>query len=261
MRHTLLGAVLALFLAPGIGALGDQDKPKPDDTSPADALKALQTEVRKAQQEIAAPYKDAKTDEERQSIIKKFRAVPRNYAKRALELAQTNAKDKVGYDAAAWMFQNGITGPEADKAADLVIQHHADKLATLGRMLTRSTSPAAEKLLRAAVDAGKEAQPRAQALLNLAQYFKNRSDSAQREGAAGAEKDLQAAEKLLDEIVQKHADVASVAGPAKAELFEIRHLSVGKPAPEIEAEDTDGKKFKLSDYCGKVVLLDFWGHW
>ena len=36
---------------------------------------------------------------------------------------------------------------------------------------------------------------------------------------------------------------------------------VGESAPEIEGEDLDGKKFKLSDYRGKVVLLDFWGHW
>ena len=35
----------------------------------------------------------------------------------------------------------------------------------------------------------------------------------------------------------------------------------GESAPEIEGEDLDGKKFKLSDYRGKVVLLDFWGHW
>jgi hypothetical protein len=35
----------------------------------------------------------------------------------------------------------------------------------------------------------------------------------------------------------------------------------GKPAPEIEGTDLDGKSFKLSDYRGKVVLLDFWGHW
>jgi hypothetical protein len=45
------------------------------------------------------------------------------------------------------------------------------------------------------------------------------------------------------------------------ELFEIRFLSVGKTVPEIEAEDLGGKTFKLSDYRGKVVLLDFWGHW
>ena len=36
---------------------------------------------------------------------------------------------------------------------------------------------------------------------------------------------------------------------------------VGMTAPEIEGEDIDGKTFKLSDYRGKVVLLDFWGHW
>jgi hypothetical protein len=36
---------------------------------------------------------------------------------------------------------------------------------------------------------------------------------------------------------------------------------VGMTAKEIEGEDIDGKRFKLSDYRGKVVLLDFWGHW
>jgi hypothetical protein len=39
------------------------------------------------------------------------------------------------------------------------------------------------------------------------------------------------------------------------------HLSIGKEAPEIEGDDIDGESFKLSDYRGKVVLLDFWGHW
>jgi hypothetical protein len=35
----------------------------------------------------------------------------------------------------------------------------------------------------------------------------------------------------------------------------------GMTAKEIEGEDIDGQRFKLSDYRGKVVLLDFWGHW
>ena len=52
----------------------------------------------------------------------------------------------------------------------------------------------------------------------------------------------------------------SVAERAKAELFTIRSLSVGKLAPDIEGEDQDGKRFKLSDYRGKVVLLDFWSY-
>ena len=51
---------------------------------------------------------------------------------------------------------------------------------------------------------------------------------------------------------------------AAAELTRIKNLpnlKVGKTAPEIVGEDIDGKQFKLSDYRGKVVLLDFWGHW
>jgi hypothetical protein len=38
-------------------------------------------------------------------------------------------------------------------------------------------------------------------------------------------------------------------------------FNVGDIAPEISGEDIDGKKFKLSDYKGKVVVLDFWGNW
>ena len=44
-------------------------------------------------------------------------------------------------------------------------------------------------------------------------------------------------------------------------LFELRDLRVGKTVPEVEGEDVDGAKFKLSDYRGKVVMLDFWGRW
>jgi len=36
---------------------------------------------------------------------------------------------------------------------------------------------------------------------------------------------------------------------------------IGQPAPEIVGADIDGVPFRLSDYRGKVVVLDFWGHW
>ncbi len=33
---------------------------------------------------------------------------------------------------------------------------------------------------------------------------------------------------------------------------------VGQTAPEIEGKDYHGKSFKLSDYRGKIVVLDCW---
>jgi len=38
-------------------------------------------------------------------------------------------------------------------------------------------------------------------------------------------------------------------------------LAVGQAAPEIVGVGIDGKEMKLSDYRGKVVVLDFWGDW
>ncbi len=43
--------------------------------------------------------------------------------------------------------------------------------------------------------------------------------------------------------------------------YKVTHLVVGCVAPEIEGVDHEGKKFRLSDYRGKVVLLPFWGMW
>jgi hypothetical protein len=80
------------------------------------------------------------------------------------------------------------------------------------------------------------------------------------------DKSLQEAEKMFERVLSDYGDIKNPSGQtlgdfAKATLFEMRHLAVGKVAPEIEGEDIDGKRFKLSDYHGKVVVLDFWGNW
>ncbi len=48
---------------------------------------------------------------------------------------------------------------------------------------------------------------------------------------------------------------------ARPLIFELEHLTVGKPAPEIMGTDVAGKSFKLSDYRGKVLVVDFFADW
>ncbi|MCA8957881.1 MAG: redoxin domain-containing protein [Planctomycetes bacterium] len=51
------------------------------------------------------------------------------------------------------------------------------------------------------------------------------------------------------------------AADAKRWQFELEHLQVGMVAPDFTAVDQHGVTFSLSDYRGKVVVLDFWGDW
>ena len=41
----------------------------------------------------------------------------------------------------------------------------------------------------------------------------------------------------------------------------VPEASPTRMAPEIAGEDLDGVPFRLSDYRGSVVVLDFWGDW
>ena len=54
---------------------------------------------------------------------------------------------------------------------------------------------------------------------------------------------------------------AASAAAQEVKVHPPESLAVGKVAPDIEGEDIGGTKFKLSEYRGKVVVLDFWGHW
>jgi hypothetical protein len=68
------------------------------------------------------------------------------------------------------------------------------------------------------------------------------------------------------EAIRDLAAVIETGNPAtkpRAERlqFELQRLQVGTVAPDIEGADLDGVVFRLSDYRGKVVVLDFWGDW
>jgi hypothetical protein len=100
----------------------------------------------------------------------------------------------------------------------------------------------------------------------LAQALKRRLEMTAAGGETTAPQVLKESEKLLRRAADQFGDVKLASGgtvgdKARSELDDILHLTVGKAAPEIEGEDQDGKKFKLSDYRGKVVLLDFWSQY
>ncbi len=82
-----------------------------------------------------------------------------------------------------------------------------------------------------------------------------------------SEKESKALLDGLKAFVKEHGKVVALGGKkpwseiCEGVIFQVEHLSIGSMAPEIEAADTAGVKFKLSDYRGKVVLLDFWGYW
>jgi peroxiredoxin len=47
----------------------------------------------------------------------------------------------------------------------------------------------------------------------------------------------------------------------KAAAASVKPEKERKRAPEFELKDADGKVVKLSDYKGKIVLLNFWATW
>ena len=63
-------------------------------------------------------------------------------------------------------------------------------------------------------------------------------------------------ERLLDEFSDEVlAEVLS------GKSFRARFLQVGQIAPDFASETVDGVPVRLSDFRGKVVLIDFWGFW
>ena len=71
-------------------------------------------------------------------------------------------------------------------------------------------------------------------------------------------------DSLFNEVIEEYGrvrfDGTTLGTLAKAKLAP-RRIAIGKIAPDIVGVDLDDVKFKLSDYRGKIVVLDFWGDW
>jgi hypothetical protein len=151
-------------------------------------------------------------------------------------------------------------------ADDYLGRMDPEQLESLCQRLAYNTDKGTELVLRKLAGAGSKHELQGVASLYLGQMLKGRAESLPEKDAAEAEKDRRESEEVLQRAADQFGDVklpsrGTVGERARAELFELRFLARGKPAPEIEGEDQESKKLRLSDYKGKVVLLDFWGNW
>jgi hypothetical protein len=160
-----------------------------------------------------------------------------------------------------------------DEMVQLVLKHHlADpKMGQLCFALRYRSEPWAGQLLEEASTKHPQKAVRGQALYALGDYHRYRAQPWGEKLSEAEEAKMWAkAAKYFTEVTKGYADIMTPDGKAKlgdkaaSELTRIKNvpnLKIGKMAPEIVGEDIDGKEVKLSDYRGKVVLLDFWGHW
>ncbi|OFX27685.1 MAG: hypothetical protein A2033_04865 [Bacteroidetes bacterium GWA2_31_9] len=58
-----------------------------------------------------------------------------------------------------------------------------------------------------------------------------------------------------------HANLLEVRKAVEAENANKQNINSGSEAPEISLPNPDGKTINLSDFRGKIVLLDFWASW
>ncbi len=92
--------------------------------------------------------------------------------------------------------------------------------------------------------------------------FKLASELLRKDDEANAEPllDSLAKDRYLDNIFAISKSV-TVKQWAEGKLREIRLLKVGKLLPEVNGETLEGKKQTISDFRGKVIVLDVWTTW
>ena len=212
------------------------------------AWKKLQAEHQKEYQEYFRPWREAKAKGEEYGLdLNKHPS--RVYVAKWLAFASKHAGTDEACLALAQVVKNGKPQQKA-AAVETLLKDYVESKAmkqvvwTLRYMYPIALEPLSEKSPHNDV--------RGLAVLMRGQYWKN--------------KDNKEALRLFALVQEEYADIAyrgavTLAQKAEKEIFEIEHLAVGEEAPEIEGEDIAGVAFKLSDYRGKVVMLDFWGDW
>jgi hypothetical protein len=290
MQRITGALVLILIVSVVAAGAGGQDKPP----TPSEQFKALRKEADRAGSS-GVPL----TDEERLKFVGRAYQHRYALARKFLELAEKHPNDPIALDAlmqGVWQV-NGTPWPvelvgddtARPRAFELIHRDHirSDRLGPLCQRVSYGFCKEYETFLRAALAKNPHKNVQATACLALGRFLNGRlqrldlckeQPELAKEFADLFGKDYLAAllrqdrddvlkeiEAVFEQVAAKYGDAKLEGGEtaaerAKTELFGLRNLSVGKQAPDIEGEDQDGKQFKLSDYRGKVVLLDFWSY-
>lgn len=249
-RSLLLAIILPLLAIPTIA----QDRQK--------EVQALIKEYSQAEQQFFAPLRAAKTDEDRMKIKLDMKKHPaRDFMPKFQALATNSKGTPAEKDALSWIGQHGNTAgnmPAAKAAYERLVEAYADDkdMAQAAAMIRygyySQKREESQKLLRKLADKSRNPEVKASALFNIAE--------AMIESHGQTQPLSPEATRLLQQIQHDYptTQYGKMAGGA---IFAAEKLQIGMAAPDFTATDENGATFKLSDYRGKVVVLDFWGFW
>ncbi len=167
--------------------------------------------------------------------------------------AKQHASTPTAADFLYWVVMNGRRQRVAvEEAVDTLVDHHlASKKMWLlaGNYVYFQRHLGVERTLEA-LDAIIDGSPHKEA---VAEALYSRWQVLRRQ-------DPEEAEKVLSKLKRTAPD-SIPALRLNGQDFVRERLQIGMVAPDIVGEDIDAIPFKLSDYRGKVVVIDFWGDW
>lgn len=190
-------------------------------------------------------------------------AMPTECLEAAYDRAVKEEKDEHAAELLAWVVRVGMGSPLAEKALARLVERYAEHpvIVRICSLLGEGFVPNSETMLRTILEKAKDPKIQSAATLSLGMALAEKVDRLA-DQPAEADRTAAEAEKHLTAVIEKLAGGdPRTKSQAEERLKLLRTLRVGKEAPEITGPDLDGQEFKLSDYRGKVILLDFWGHW
>ncbi|MBX9583357.1 MAG: TlpA family protein disulfide reductase [Gemmataceae bacterium] len=278
-------SLAALF---AVAAVGLADDPKPQ--TPAEKLEALKTAQKAAEKEFheaTEPLPDTEEGHKKyQELWKPFDDGQAARFMAAVELAGADPKSDFAVSALEWVLTipRSYYLPAGKPALELAREHHA-RNPKVGKIAAwvgyyppderynaeiAGTAKATWAFLEAVAETNPDKAARAQAELAFALKAHRAFAEAEYKKSADPDKLAAEAERVYEKLEREYGDCprlirengGTVGELARGELFELRHLRVGKTAPELAGEDVDGKPLKLSEVArGKVTVVVFWASW